>query len=48
MAFAVKNKKWLGYALYVVLVTLLLLYYLFPSQTVEEFIDMPSGFLIKL
>jgi type II secretion system protein N len=39
MAFAVKNKKWLGYALYVVLVTLLLLYYLFPSQTVEEFID---------
>ena len=39
MAFAAKNKKWLGYAIYVVLVTLLLLYYLFPAQAVEELID---------
>ena len=39
MAFAVKNKKWLGYALYVVLVTLVLLYYLFPARAVEEFVD---------
>lgn len=39
MAFAEKNKKWLGYALYVVLVTLALLYYLFPAQAVEEFVD---------
>lgn len=43
MAFAAKNKKWLGYALYVVLVTLLLLYYLFPSQTVAEFVDNSVG-----
>ncbi|MDX1775184.1 MAG: hypothetical protein R3297_01235, partial [Desulfobulbales bacterium] len=34
-----KNKKWLGYALYCVMVTLLLLYYLFPAQAVEDFID---------
>ena len=39
MAFAAKNKKWLGYTLYVVLVTLALLYYLFPAQAVEEFVD---------
>jgi type II secretion system protein N len=39
MAFAAKNKKWLGYTLYVVLVTLVLLYYLFPAQAVEELID---------
>ncbi|KPK25972.1 MAG: hypothetical protein AMJ61_10320 [Desulfobacterales bacterium SG8_35_2] len=39
MALAGKNKKWLGYTLYVVLVTLALLYYLFPSQAVEEFVD---------
>jgi len=39
MALAVKNKKWLGYILYVILVSLLLLYYLFPAQAVEEFID---------
>lgn len=31
-----KNKKWLGYILYVVLVTLVLLYYLFPAEAVEE------------
>jgi type II secretion system protein N len=29
----------LGYTLYVVLVTLALLYYLFPAQAVEEFVD---------
>ncbi len=39
MAFAAKNKKWLGYTLYVVLVTLALLYYLFPAQAVEEFVS---------
>jgi type II secretion system protein N len=39
MAFAAKNKKWLGYTLYVVLVTLVLLYYLFPARAVEEFVD---------
>ena len=39
MAFLQKNKKWLGYVLYVILVTLGLLYYLFPDQTVREFID---------
>ncbi len=39
MVFAVKNKKWFGYALYLVLVTLVLLYYLFPARAVEEFID---------
>ena len=39
MAFAAKNKKWLGYALYVVLVSLVLLYYLFPAQAVEEVVD---------
>ena len=39
MAFAGKNRKWLGYTLYVVLVTLALLYYLFPAQAVEEFVD---------
>ena len=37
MASGKKNKKWLGYALYVVLITIMLLYYLFPAQTVEEF-----------
>lgn len=37
MAFVAKNKKWLGYALYVVLITLALLYYLFPAQAFEEF-----------
>ena len=37
MASGEKNKKWLGYALYVVLVTIMLLYYLFPAQAVEEF-----------
>jgi len=39
MAFAATNKKWLGYTLYVVLVTLVLLYYLFPAQAVEETVD---------
>ena len=39
MAFAAKNKKWLGYALYVVLVTFFLLYYRFPTQAVEEFVE---------
>ena len=39
MAFAAKNKKWLGYTLYVVLVTLVLLYYLFPAEAVEEAVD---------
>lgn len=39
MAFAAKNKKWLGYILYVVLVTLALLYFLFPAQAVQELVD---------
>ena len=39
MASETKNKKWLGYAVYVVLVTVMLLYFLFPAQTVEEFLD---------
>jgi type II secretion system protein N len=39
MALTPKNKKWLGYTLYVVLITLALLYYLFPAQAVEEFVD---------
>lgn len=39
MASAVKNKKWLGYTLYVVLVGLLLLYLLFPVQAVEDLVD---------
>lgn len=39
MASAAKNKKWLGYILYVVLVTLVLLYYLFPTQTAVEIVD---------
>ena len=38
-AGANKNKKWLGYTLYVVLVTSLLLYYLFPNQFIEKFLD---------
>ena len=39
MVFKEKNRKWLGYILYVVLVTVALLYYLFPAQAVEEFVD---------
>ena len=39
MAFNTKNRKWLGYIIYVVLVTVALLYYLFPAQAVEEFVD---------
>lgn len=38
-AGANKNKKWPGYTLYVVLVTGILLYYLFPAQPVEEFLN---------
>jgi type II secretion system protein N len=34
-----KDKKWLGYTLYVVLVTTALLYYLFPAQSAEEFLN---------
>jgi len=39
MAFKVKDKKWLGYFIYVVLVTGFFLYVLFPAATVEEFIN---------
>jgi len=39
MAATAKNKKWLGYFLYVVVVALALLYFLFPSQAVEDVID---------
>lgn len=39
MASGTKNKKWFGYALYVVLVTAILLYYLFPAQPVEELLN---------
>jgi len=39
MAFKVKDKKWLGYFVYVVLATMFLLYILFPAEKVEEFID---------
>lgn len=39
MAFKAKNKKWLGYFIYVVLVTMVLLYFLFPAEMVEEFVD---------
>lgn len=39
MAFKLKDKKWLGYFVYVVLVTMILLYILFPAEAVEEFID---------
>jgi type II secretion system protein N len=38
MALEVKNKKWLGYTVYVVLVALFLLYLLFPVSAVEEFV----------
>jgi type II secretion system protein N len=38
-----KNKKWLGYILYVVLVTLALLYYLFPAEAVEEAVGNSVG-----
>lgn len=43
MASILKNKKWLGYTLYVILVTLLLLYFLFPAKAVEEFVDNSVG-----
>ena len=39
MASGTKNKKWFGYALYVVLVTIILLYFLFPAQPVEELLN---------
>ena len=39
MAIEAKNKKWLGYTLYVVLVGLLLLYFLFPVQAFEDVVD---------
>jgi type II secretion system protein N len=39
MAFKLKDKKWLGYFVYVVLVAMILLYILFPAEAVEEFID---------
>ena len=38
MGADVRNKKWLGYMLYVVLVALFLLYFLFPVNAVEEFL----------
>ena len=38
MASKEKNKIWLGYMLYVVLVAFFLLYFLFPVSTVEEFV----------
>jgi len=39
MAFGAKNNRWQGYALYTVLVGLMLLYFLFPVQAVEDFVD---------
>jgi type II secretion system protein N len=39
MALAPKNNKWFGYGLYVILVALVLLYYLFPSQAVEDLVS---------
>jgi type II secretion system protein N len=39
MFSANKNRKWLGYTLYVAVVTLFLLYFLFPAKVVEEFVS---------
>lgn len=39
MTPASKNKKWLGYILYVVLVAVVLLYYLFPTQEIAGILD---------
>jgi len=39
MASDSKNKNWLRYAAYVVLITVILLYSLFPSDSVEELLD---------
>ncbi len=39
MASGTKNRKWLGYTLYVVVVALALLYYLFPAEAVEKAFD---------
>jgi type II secretion system protein N len=38
-----KNNKWLGYTLYVVLATVLMLYLLFPGQEVDEFLNNSLG-----
>ena len=43
MATETKNKTWLGYALYIVLVAVILLYLLFPAQAVEKFLDSSAG-----
>lgn len=43
MASGAKNRKWLGYILYVILVTLMLLYYLFPAEAVEKTLDSGIG-----
>jgi len=39
MASESKNKNWLGYAVYFVLITVILLYFLFPADSVEELLD---------
>jgi type II secretion system protein N len=39
MASEVTNRKWLGYTVYIVLVALFLLYFLFPSSAVKEFVE---------
>ena len=39
MASDSKKKNWLGYAAYVVLITVILLYALFPADSVEELLD---------
>jgi len=38
MTAKAKNKRWLGYALYVFLTALFLLYFLFPVNVIEEFV----------
>jgi type II secretion system protein N len=43
MASGEKNKKWLGYTFYVVLVAVILLYFLFPAQDIEKFLDSSVG-----
>lgn len=39
MASGTRNKKWLGYTLYVFCVTVVLLYFLFPAQVFEAALD---------
>lgn len=39
MASDSKNKNWLGYGAYIVLSIVILLYFLFPADSVEEFLD---------